>query len=1666
MAFKVISGGMKLGGTATLEPEEPKFKVISGGMTTPSLTTAAKERQPKFKGVSTPTTIPKFNGKPIPEIRALTSQDRKSSALKIPDSKVFEKQVELITDKIFTGHTGIKPEQAIKAEENLGSMMARAPLVGMGFASPVVAAGFEGLNQLKNAIVSKVKREKFEPIKQRMLSELIPKTVPTPIKVGANIAENVADIALMSGATNLAKQKLLENTLKTVGNKMSAAGYGTSKLEIPKENIIEAAKASTPEQEINRFIKAKQAKFPNVPMEPVRPFTGQPVPAGRKLMPIVPKAPVFSVPTQAKPIIKPELATQPIAGGMIHETPPQVQKWLDKGVTIAERQAPIRIIDPEAKIKDINGVVVDLPKGHEMTPYKLSNGKIWLHDGKNVVVESGQLQNLANKNLVLGEKNIPAEEQGIEEVVKVNETKNYTINDVEYQGIEDKNGVKFHIVKVPDNVLQLPVTQYPTRTSALERALQKTQGYDKTKFSQYQLPGGENYREVLFKAPTKSKLPHGNIEELSNGKFRVSAPGLQDKLFDTEQEAIEETKNLGETFSPQEGFKSSHWDEPNVLSHARINDRITPDGKKILFVEEIQSDWARSGREKGFIKNDLPEGFTVKTVSGRGSYVADGAGNSVTSWSNTPELAIKDYFANINSSAVPSHPLLKSWQEFTLKQILKKAIKEGYDGIAWTTGEQQAARYDLSKQVDDVIIKPAANKFQGKYFVEAFRGSKSVIAKFAKTDIELEQLVGKDLAHKAIKDKADLKEQNYQGEDLKIGGEWAKNLYDKQIPNILKDLTKGVVGNVNLGKESADVDLAGEPLHGERNLIQPALIFIPETKARVVGSQPMAGGIAFDKRKELMQKRLEEVALAKEELQSLNEIRSKLRGRIQKYKGGYLAEELGGIPKFYITNSGGSKPDEIIGEINSSNLGVELQNENELKDWLKGLEDRRRELIGRIESNRPQLEAHKENTLLAQEEKIRQQERVFAGKEMAKLSKEQANITAKLEKRAFREGRQLGAEQRKVAYFGEQISKQERSKLYLLAKEKGLYYTDFTGSKHDKLARLLKYYRGASFDQLREYISNLTGDPENPPKLLKLYGDINKDTEVIKLIKEASKDWVDINKVEVHTLDPVRIVEKATQQDLWNDNILADNTFLVYAAADEAMYGRLVQELNSLDNNRQGISKGSKESSEIMRKFEVGEMLTEKEKEVVNYLRSKYDSLISEANEMRMRLGKRPIPYRQDYMTHIKEQNLLSDFFKGDFDQMKNISPAQLDAIRKGDYTKGNMPFNRFALKRTGPKTKFDAIGNYEIYLRTILKEIYYTPAITHVRKFSEYALVRQPNAWMALDRLANDLKGKPSIQDKWVGGMIASNPIIRKIRSLQAKSALLANINFWVMNASNFAISYDELGNYMNKGMAKFLGTKQWRQFAFKQSNLMKGRTIDPDIDPGTFKTIEEVAGYITNLLEYNNVGSTFIGAYFKGIDLGYNQAKAIKYADSIARRTQVGYKKYELNAWMRSNSGMLLSQFQTWTFAMMNHIIYDLKLGNIPGKFTGKTKKPTRWGALFTLVAISMLMNLLYKKAGLREPYGPESAMPRIPGIGGAVPPLVRIGQNIATVFAGKKPETKQKAAIRAVTSFIPMGGQVSRFLSGRVFPQNPNEPKDTQVKFPSKFKSKFPAKFKSKF
>ena len=64
------------------------------------------------------------------------------------------------------------------------------------------------------------------------------------------------------------------------------------------------------------------------------------------------------------------------------------------------------------------------------------------------------------------------------------------------------------------------------------------------------------------------------------------------------------------------GYRSTHYDEPNILAHVRFNERTDADGKRVLFIEEVQSDWMQQKRkdEKALlaaIDKDWKSGVTL-----------------------------------------------------------------------------------------------------------------------------------------------------------------------------------------------------------------------------------------------------------------------------------------------------------------------------------------------------------------------------------------------------------------------------------------------------------------------------------------------------------------------------------------------------------------------------------------------------------------------------------------------------------------------------------------------------------------------------------------------------------------------------------------------------------------------------------------------------------------------------------------------------------------------------------------------------------------------------------------------------------------------------------------------------------------------------------------------
>ena len=318
----------------------------------------------------------------------------------------------------------------------------------------------------------------------------------------------------------------------------------------------------------------------------------------------------------------------------------------------------------------------------------------------------------------------------------------------------------------------------------LQQAWEASEGYGPagmTKFSQYTLPGGENYRELLLTLPQKL----GSKDDISQRMFGKPYNEL------TDQERFQVTPEFQKTMG--QDFQSTHFDQPNILAHLRVNDR-TVDGKKTLFVEEIQSDWHQAGRKKGYADRNKPwELFDPVSAKVYGRYAT--AEEAQAAKANLPED--QQYFDIDKSEGVPDAPFKTSWHELSLKRAIQEAAEKGYDQIAFTTGKTQAERYDLSKQINSIAVPSILGNSRSVRInapSESFKmmvdNNGIVTGYYSATQFTgkpLDEVVGKEMAAK-IMEATEPKE--FSGLDLQVGGEGMKGFYDNILPKSLDKLGK------------------------------------------------------------------------------------------------------------------------------------------------------------------------------------------------------------------------------------------------------------------------------------------------------------------------------------------------------------------------------------------------------------------------------------------------------------------------------------------------------------------------------------------------------------------------------------------------------------------------------------------------------------------------------------------------------------------------------------------------------------------------------------------------------------------------------------------------------------------------------------------------------------
>lgn len=242
-------------------------------------------------------------------------------------------------------------------------------------------------------------------------------------------------------------------------------------------------------------------------------------------------------------------------------------------------------------------------------------------------------------------------------------------------------------------------------------------------------------------------------------------------------------------------------------AHATIlaeNERTDADGKRVLFIEEVQSDWAQEGKKKGF--TEPTEKLTAKLV-GKWNAGKDAQGK----WEVFAGDQSRGYFEGNSADEVieeansrrviktPVGPFVgktDAWVSLALKRMVSYAAENGFDKVAFVNGEQSAERYDLSKQVQSIsYLKNADGTFHAAAM--PIDGGQVVELGTNVTAEKLEESVGKDIAQKIVNGEGknsggDL--TTLSGVDLKVGGEGMKAFYDKIVPTVAKDVLRKLGG--------------------------------------------------------------------------------------------------------------------------------------------------------------------------------------------------------------------------------------------------------------------------------------------------------------------------------------------------------------------------------------------------------------------------------------------------------------------------------------------------------------------------------------------------------------------------------------------------------------------------------------------------------------------------------------------------------------------------------------------------------------------------------------------------------------------------------------------------------------------------------------------------------
>jgi len=363
------------------------------------------------------------------------------------------------------------------------------------------------------------------------------------------------------------------------------------------------------------------------------------------------------------------------------------------------------------------------------------------------------------------------------------------------------------------------------------------------KFSQYTEPGGENYKEVLLTLPTREESRY-NLIEHKTGKaiksfknYDAAFEYINSKEFN--DFAIKGKTNYGIAPAKKTAdYTGSHWEEPNVLAHLRLNERTDSEGNKILFTEEVQSDWASDIRKKGVDKSDRKKIEKArKEMDAFASTMKEKYNDprpyhvmAADEQSKLKELQKIYDRALGETGSVPDMPFKKTYYLLAMKRMVRLAAEGGFDAVAWGKGAVHFARWgserimwkkhknswlvDVKEQIGgnvehegqridiEAMAEAKGMNTQSNTLVTTRDGLRDMIDSIAQRE---RGNYTPAIYEKMVDARTDKTWKRMQDEDFGVSlprKEGFENIYDEMIPNeVNKFFNKKKWGNAKVGVE-------------------------------------------------------------------------------------------------------------------------------------------------------------------------------------------------------------------------------------------------------------------------------------------------------------------------------------------------------------------------------------------------------------------------------------------------------------------------------------------------------------------------------------------------------------------------------------------------------------------------------------------------------------------------------------------------------------------------------------------------------------------------------------------------------------------------------------------------------------------------------------------------